>query len=68
MLVRSGLKEAEALGMDVFVMAKNAGLKVYQRAGFKLLDQVIGDDSKYGGEGEFTWSFLEYKVDRPQTN
>jgi len=62
MLVKSGLEQVEKLGFDCFVLAKNAGLGVYQRAGFKLLDQVLGDNSMYGGPGLFTWSLLDYKV------
>lgn len=61
MLVTSGLEEVHKLGYDCFVLAKNAGLGVYQKAGFKLLEQVFGDDTKFGGVG-FTWSMLEYKV------
>jgi len=62
MLVRSGLEEVQKLGFDCFVLAKNAGLGVYQKAGSKLLDQVVGDDREWGGTGKFTWSMLERKA------
>ena len=60
MLVENGIKEANKMGLDVFVLAFKAGLKIYQRAGFKLLDQIIQDDSKYGGKGEWAVYFLEH--------
>jgi len=59
MLVQSGLKEVENLGFDCFVMACKDGLNLYQRAGFVLLDQLIQDDSMFGGTGEFGVYFLE---------
>lgn len=62
MLVQHGAKEADKMGLDTFVLAFKAGLNVYKRAGFKLLDQIIQDDSKYGGSGEYGAYFLERKA------
>ena len=62
MLVESGIIEAGKLGLDVFVHAKTAGLGVYQRAGFRLLDRVILDDSAYGGKGAYGSYFLVKEV------
>jgi GNAT superfamily N-acetyltransferase len=45
MLVRRGISEAEEMGLDVFLRAKKAGLGVYKRTGFQLVDQIIQDDS-----------------------
>ena len=53
MLVESGIREAQKIGLEVFVLAFKAGLGVYYRAGFKLLDQIIQDDRPYGGKGEY---------------
>jgi len=56
---------AKSLGrcsQDAILASKNAGLGVYQKAGFKLLDQVVGDDREWGGTGKFTWSMLERKA------
>ena len=61
MLVEGGLREAEKMGFDVFVVAKGAGLGVYQRAGFQLLDKIVIDYSEFG-EGAEEFCFLEYKV------
>jgi len=64
MLVKSGLEQVKALGFDCFVMAKNAGLGVYYRAGFQLLDQIVCDNSMFGGPGKFTWTLLECKFEK----
>jgi N-acetylglutamate synthase-like GNAT family acetyltransferase len=38
-LVESGLKGADKIGFDTFVVSKNAGLRVYQRAGFTIMER-----------------------------
>jgi len=47
------------MGLDVFVVACKEGLGLYQRQGFVLLDQVIQDDSQWGGTGEHGMYFLD---------
>ncbi|KAI5928538.1 hypothetical protein F4810DRAFT_644084 [Camillea tinctor] len=64
MLVESGIAQAERMGVDIFVLAYKAGLGVYFRLGFKLLEQLIQDDSKYGGQGEYGAYFLEKEVQK----
>ncbi|KAI0014167.1 hypothetical protein F4779DRAFT_560988 [Xylariaceae sp. FL0662B] len=59
LLVESGIAQAEKMAVAIFVLAFKAGLGVYKRAGFKMLDQLIQDDSKYGGKGEYGTYFLE---------
>ncbi|MCJ1391101.1 hypothetical protein MMC18_003963 [Xylographa bjoerkii] len=66
MLVESGIREAEKIGLDVFVLGMKAGLGVYQRVGFKLLDKIIQDDSKYGGKGEHGAYFLVKEVEKQE--
>jgi predicted N-acetyltransferase YhbS len=61
-LVESGLKQAEAMGVDVFIMAFKAGRGVYARLGFREVDRVIQDDSKFGGPGEYAAYFMVYHV------
>jgi len=63
MLVQEGVKQAEKLGLDTFVMACEDGKGVYEKAGFMLLEQVVEDDSLFGGEGEYTSYFLEKKAE-----
>ncbi|KAI1082213.1 hypothetical protein F5B20DRAFT_532571 [Whalleya microplaca] len=62
LLVESGIAQAEKMGVDIFVLAYKAGLGVYKRTGFKMLDQLIQDDSKYGGKGEYGAYFMEREV------
>jgi len=57
--VKSGLEAADQMGLDVFVVACKEGLGLYQRQGFVLLDQVIQDDSQWGGTGEHGMYFLD---------
>ncbi|KAH8596159.1 hypothetical protein B0O99DRAFT_621160 [Bisporella sp. PMI_857] len=63
-LVESGLREAEKFGFDVFVLAMEPALGLYQRTGFTLLDQFECDDSEFGGEGKYRWYLLEYIVNK----
>ncbi|MCJ1379693.1 hypothetical protein MMC17_002795 [Xylographa soralifera] len=58
MLVESGVREAEKMGLDVFVLGMKAALGVYKKVGFKLLDKIIQDDSRFGGKGEYGAYFL----------
>jgi hypothetical protein len=62
-LVKSGINAANAIGLDIFVVATDAGFRMYQRAGFQLLDEIIQDDSKYGGTGHWGMHFLEKKAE-----
>lgn len=59
MLVTSGIAQAEKLGVDIYMMACKAGLHMYQRLGFDMLEYKIQDDSKWGGKGEYGTYFLE---------
>ncbi|KAK4140959.1 uncharacterized protein C8A04DRAFT_14466 [Dichotomopilus funicola] len=60
-LVKSGLEQANKLGLDVFVRAMKPGVPVYQRLGFRLERELIQDDSEYGGPGDFGDYFLVYE-------
>jgi len=44
-LVESGMREAEKLGLDIFIQAMKAGLGVYRRLGFHVEKEFIEDDS-----------------------
>lgn len=50
MLLQSGLHEIESLGLelDILVRAKKAGLILYEKAGFILVDQLVQDASEFG--------------------
>ncbi|RDW69861.1 acetyltransferase-2 [Coleophoma cylindrospora] len=51
-LVQSGMKEAEKVGLDIFIHAMKAGVGLYQRLGFRVAKEFVQDDSMYGGNGE----------------
>ncbi len=51
------------MSLDVFVHGMKAGLGIYERAGFRLLDEMILDDSPYGGKGEYGSYFLVKEVE-----
>ncbi|KAL0932504.1 acetyltransferase [Colletotrichum truncatum] len=51
-LVQSGMKQAEGLGLDIFIHAMKAGVGLYQRLGFHVEKEFVQYDTKYGGEGD----------------
>jgi ribosomal protein S18 acetylase RimI-like enzyme len=61
-LVESGIAEAQRLGVDIIVMAYKSAVGVYKRLGFEMVEQLIQDDSKYGGKGEFGVYFMIRKT------
>jgi GNAT superfamily N-acetyltransferase len=66
MLVESGIAQSETLGIEIFLLGFKAGLGVYKRLGFEMLEYNIQDDSKYGGKGEYGTYFLERKAKKEQ--
>ena len=44
-LVESGMREAEKLGLDIFIQGMKAGLGVYRRLGFHVEKEFVEDDS-----------------------
>lgn len=60
-LIQSGMKEAEKLGLDIFVLAFRRGWGVYSRAGFRIEQELIQDDSMYGGDGKFGVRYMIYE-------
>ncbi|KAK6433236.1 hypothetical protein LTR95_010590 [Oleoguttula sp. CCFEE 5521] len=62
-LVEHGLREAAKLGMDVFVHGKDAGLPLYSKCGFELLQRLWIDDAELGGRGYgahlMVWRYLK---------
>ncbi|RFU78513.1 acyl- n-acyltransferase [Trichoderma arundinaceum] len=64
LLIQSGMKQAEKLGLDIFIVAFRGGWGVYSRHGFRVEEELIQDDSIYGGPGEYAMRFMIY--DQPQ--
>ncbi|KAL4768457.1 hypothetical protein BDW60DRAFT_211001 [Aspergillus nidulans var. acristatus] len=61
-LVESGIQRAEKLRLPIFILAFRAGRGIYERLGFREVDRVIQDDTKYGGQGEYGAYFMVYDV------
>ncbi|KAI2783954.1 acyl-CoA N-acyltransferase [Daldinia loculata] len=61
-LVESGIRHAEKIGVPLFTMSYKAGRGVYARLGFKEVERVIQDATKYGGKGEYGAYFMIYDV------
>ncbi|KAJ5633277.1 Acyl-CoA N-acyltransferase [Penicillium lividum] len=60
-LVKSGMDQADKLGLNIFVHAFKAGVELYKRMGFRLLVELVQDDSAYGGSGEYGAYFFIYE-------
>ncbi|KAF8199840.1 acyl-CoA N-acyltransferase [Mycena galopus ATCC 62051] len=63
-LVESGLREADRMGVPVFILAFKAGRGIYERLGFKEVDRVVQDDSQWGGPGEYAVYLMVRDQDR----
>ncbi|KAK5989901.1 hypothetical protein PT974_08164 [Cladobotryum mycophilum] len=66
-LVESGIRAAEKLGLDIFILAFKAGLGVYKRLGFRVLQEYIQDDSMYGGTGDHRVYYMTNEKNRVPT-
>lgn len=60
-LVKSGMIEAKKLGLDIFILAFEAGMGVYKRLGFQIEKELVQDDSMYGGKGKYSTYFMIYE-------
>jgi ribosomal protein S18 acetylase RimI-like enzyme len=60
-LVQSGMRQAEKMGLDIFIHALKAGVGVYKRLGFHIEKEFVQDDSKYGGKGDHFVYFMIYE-------
>jgi hypothetical protein len=60
-LVRSGILEAEKLGLDIFVTAFKVAVGVYKRLGFRIWRDFVEDDSRFGGTGEVYYALMVYE-------
>ncbi|OJJ66004.1 hypothetical protein ASPBRDRAFT_189481 [Aspergillus brasiliensis CBS 101740] len=58
MLVQSGLRVADQYGIKTYVMSEPAGLKVYLNHGFKVVDEVAVDYTRFGGTEPTVHCFL----------
>ncbi|UKZ92986.1 uncharacterized protein TrAFT101_007918 [Trichoderma asperellum] len=61
LLVESGMKQADKLGLDIFILACKPAWGLYSRLGFRIEEELIQDDSMYGGDGEFAMRYYIYE-------
>jgi hypothetical protein len=60
------MREAEKLGLDVFIHAMEAGVGVYKRLGFHIEREFILNDFKLGGPGDYSVYFMIYEQNRTE--
>ncbi|KAK6078429.1 acetyltransferase [Seiridium cupressi] len=63
-LVESGMRQAEKMGLDIFIHAMKMGMRVYKRLGFRVEKEPVMDGSPYGGDGDYRVWFLIYEQNR----
>jgi GNAT superfamily N-acetyltransferase len=61
-LVESGIRYAKSVGIPIFTMAFNASRGFYERLGFREVERIVQDDSRYGGAGKYGAYFMVYDV------
>ncbi|KAK2013796.1 acetyltransferase [Colletotrichum eremochloae] len=62
-LVENGIRLAEKMGVDIMILAFEAGLNVYKRLGFKEIHRGYQDNTKYGGQGYWV-TIVTYEVNK----
>ncbi|KAH8647384.1 acyl-CoA N-acyltransferase [Xylariales sp. PMI_506] len=60
-LVQNGMKNVEELGLDIFVLACRSAWGVYGRLGFRIEQELVQDDTMYGGPGEYGVRYMIYE-------
>lgn len=64
MLVQSGVKQGNELGIELYVTAMGANASnLYKKYGFEELDSLSQDLKQWGGEGRYdTWILIKHPV------
>lgn len=57
-----GVAAAEKMNVDIYMMAYEAGLNVYKKFGFEILESNVQDLTKWGGEGPYATYMMEKKI------
>jgi ribosomal protein S18 acetylase RimI-like enzyme len=55
------MRQAEKMGLDIFIHALKPGVGLYKRLGFHIEKELVLDDSKYGGNGDHEVYFMIYE-------
>lgn len=58
MMLENALKQVDAAGLKAIVMATPAGLRLYEKHGFVIVQTLVQDFSKYGTEVPYINHFL----------
>jgi len=61
MLVKSGLEAADTYHQKAHVMSSVAGLRLYEKHGFKVVETTSTDYSQFGGTEPFVHHFMVRK-------
>jgi hypothetical protein len=61
-LVVSGVRHKKKISVPIFTMLFKAGKGVYKGLGFREVEKVIQDNSRWGGKGEYGAYFMVYDV------
>lgn len=61
-LLKHGIEKAREMNMDIFVLGMAGGFRIYKRMGFKLMETVVQDATRYGGNDNYAFQFLEYEI------
>lgn len=65
-LVKAVIDKANELGLDVYLMAYDAGRSVYERLGFREIERHIEDLANYGSEGEHGVYYMLYDTKKKE--
>ncbi|POS73480.1 acetyltransferase [Diaporthe helianthi] len=61
-LLKHGIEKAREMNMDIFVLGMAAGFQIYKRMGFTVMEKVVQDATRYGGNDNYAFQFLEYEI------
>jgi len=61
-LSQVGMRQAEKLGLDIFVYSTKPAVRLYKKLGFRIEEEIILDDSMCeGGTGEHYTALMIYE-------
>jgi len=58
LLLEQGLAQADAAGIKCVVMSMPAGVRLYEKHGFVVVNKSVFDDTRWGGDPEYTMTYL----------
>ena len=67
-LLKAGLEDADRAQAQTYIEASPAGLPVYLKYGWKIIDEMTVDMTPYGGHGIESQPFLMREPGAPKTD